>query len=311
MNRPAQLDLQTGRPLHWHDCTTCDAFALDATAYSFLPEALQLDQAKRMLVRHTLFKIHEGTQLPVLEWEYLKRLLDDGTLPTAQELADNLMRWLGKHSPGPGESVEIWYTRHAAALGSRSPEGLLFVLKSMISANLIDGALSVSGGGAGGVLHLILAGWERFEQLKRATVDSRVAFMAMKFGDSALDQAYRDCFKGAVARTGFELRRLDEKQPAGLIDNQLRVAIRGARFLVADLTHGSHGAYWEAGFAEGLGKPVIYTCEKSHFEQVQTHFDTNHHLTIRWTVEELTAAANDLAATIRNTLPAEAKLTDG
>jgi hypothetical protein len=26
---------------------------------------------------------------------------------------------------------------------------------------------------------------------------------------------------------------------------------------------GSHGGYWEAGFGEGRGIPVIYTCEKS------------------------------------------------
>jgi hypothetical protein len=134
--------------------------------------------------------------------------------------------------------------------------------------------------------------------------------MAMKFGDALLDTAYRECFKHAVARTGFELRRLDEGQPAGLIDNQLRVAIRASRFLIADLTHGNNGAYWEAGFAEGLGKPVIYTCEEGHFASARTHFDTNHHLTIRWSADDLRAAADELAATIRNTLPAEATLTD-
>lgn len=121
---------------------------------------------------------------------------------------------------------------------------------------------------------------------------------------------YQDCFKPSVARTGFELRRLDEKQPAGLIDNQLRVAIRQAKFVVADLTHGNLGAYWEAGFAEGLGKPVIYTCEKDHFHNVRTHFDTNHHVTIIWDADELNKAGNELTATIRATLPSDARLTD-
>jgi nucleoside 2-deoxyribosyltransferase len=44
------------------------------------------------------------------------------------------------------------------------------------------------------------------------------------------------------------------------IDDQMRVALRTSRFVVADLTRGNRGAYWEAGFAEGLGRPVIYTC---------------------------------------------------
>ena len=69
----------------------------------------------------------------------------------------------------------------------------------------------------------------------------------------------------AVASAGFDLVRLDEDPQAGSIDERLRVEIRKSRFLVADLTHGNPGAYWEAGFAEGLGKPVIYTCEKDDF----------------------------------------------
>jgi hypothetical protein len=71
--------------------------------------------------------------------------------------------------------------------------------------------------------------------------------MAMKFGDPTLDRMFTECFKRAVAKTGFELRILSENARAGLIDDRLRVEIRQARFLVADLTHSNPGAYWEAG----------------------------------------------------------------
>jgi hypothetical protein len=70
-------------------------------------------------------------------------------------------------------------------------------------------------------LRLTFRGWDRLEELRHATDESRVAFMAMKFGDATLDGVYRNHFKDAVKRTGFELRRLDEKQPAGLIDNHM------------------------------------------------------------------------------------------
>jgi hypothetical protein len=60
--------------------------------------------------------------------------------------------------------------------------------------------------------------------------------MAMPFRNSQLDQVFKECFKPAVYDTGFELRRLDEGQPAGLIDDQLRVRIRTSWFLVAELT---------------------------------------------------------------------------
>jgi nucleoside 2-deoxyribosyltransferase len=136
--------------------------------------------------------------------------------------------------------------------------------------------------------------------------------MAMKYGDAQLDAVFSTCFKPAVEQTGFTLMRLDEEPRAGLIDDHLRLDIRRSRFLVADLSHANLGAYWEAGYAEGLGRPVIYTCRKDVFDdpKAKPHFDTNHHLTVVWDPSDLTAAAMGLKTTIRVTLPSEAKLDD-
>ncbi len=134
--------------------------------------------------------------------------------------------------------------------------------------------------------------------------------MALKFGQPELDEVIKNCFRPAVARAGFELRLLTENQPAGIIDDQLRAAILASRFVISDLTHGSPGAYWEGGFGEGLGRPVIYTCQKSAWEKEKTHFDTNHLVTIIWDLAELNKAEDELTATIRATLRADAKQTD-
>jgi nucleoside 2-deoxyribosyltransferase len=120
---------------------------------------------------------------------------------------------------------------------------------------------------------------QRYEAFKRTQVESRTAFRAMQF-DSEMDRVVKDCFKPAFARTGFELRVLTDGQPAGSIDDQLRVALRTSRFVIADLTHDNNGAYWEAGFSEGLGRPVIYTCRKQKWDAAKSHFDTSHLNTI-------------------------------
>jgi hypothetical protein len=159
-------------------------------------------------------------------------------------------------------------------------------------------------------LKLTIVGWEKHEELRKRTIESHTAFMAMKFGLADLNRVVDECFRPAVARTGFELRLLTDKQPAGLIDDQMRAAILASRFVISDLTHGSPGAYWEAGFGEGLGLPVIYTCEKSKWDEKKTHFDTNHLVTIIWDTAELKTAEDALTATIRATLRAEAKQTD-
>lgn len=162
---------------------------------------------------------------------------------------------------------------------------------------------------------LKLAGWAEVDRMQRQhAADAMLGFMAMPFGDARLDNIVRDYFVPAAKAAGYDLRRLNENQPAGLIDDQLRVRLRTARFVVADLTDGNQGAYWEAGFAEGLGTPVFYTCERSAFHRSETsrgtHFDTNHLVTVLWEEDKLQAAADELKAHIRATLPGEAKLED-
>ena len=134
--------------------------------------------------------------------------------------------------------------------------------------------------------------------------------MAMEFDDQQLDEVFGQVFKPAARRAGFNLVKLTEQPRAGLIDVRLRAELRRARFVVADLTTDNLGAYWEAGFAEGLGRPVIYTCRLDQFENARTHFDVNHSLTIKWDPQRLAVAGQELTDTIRATLPAEAILSD-
>jgi hypothetical protein len=156
---------------------------------------------------------------------------------------------------------------------------------------------------------LTFAGWERFAELRRGTIDSRIAFMAMGYDKSHAEIAFPE-FVRAVDQTGFELRRSEQTPQAGLINNRMRVQIRAAKFVVADLTDDNRGAYWEAGFAEGLNKKVYYTCELAKFSTVRTHFDTEHHFAIKWSLDDLKNPTEELKAAIRNDFPAEAVQSD-
>jgi hypothetical protein len=239
-------------------------------------------------------------------------------LPTPQEQADNLIVWLGQQLDGtPVGRVRERVDVIGAIIGTRgedwSERNVEYVANYLRSKDLITLGWDSGGDPPPRMgIGLTFAGWARYYALERTVTQSRNAFMAMQFNDPAVDGVYKECFVTAVTQTGFSLRRLDEKPEAGLIDNRLRVEIRAAAFLIADLTHRNAGAYWEAGYAEGLGKPVIYTCSRPAFEDAGTrpHFDVNHHTTIIWDADDLTEAAEQLKATIRNTLPAAAKMQD-
>jgi hypothetical protein len=157
---------------------------------------------------------------------------------------------------------------------------------------------------------LTFEGWAEYERLCREVVESKFAFMAMSFGNAVLADIVNEHLAPAVTQTGFQLFRLDARPKAGLIDNRMRVEIRTARFLICDLSDENRGAYWEAGFAEGAGKPVFYTCEASKFDTTRTHFDTEHLFTIKWDAANPAFATDELKAAIRNEFPAEATSPD-
>jgi hypothetical protein len=257
---------------------------------------------------------HHDRGAPVIQ-SYNIEALEPQSLKSPAEQRDALILWIGDHQPSPVDRARATQHEVAAIIGafkSRRPgrsdaeDGLQWLLQQVKGEHLFV----LEETSTEKQFELTMRGWELYRQLKRHTEESRTAFMAMKFNDTELDGIVREHFKPAVAAAGFDLRLLTDGQGAGLIDNQIRARIRAAAFMVADLTHDNDGAYFEAGFAEGLGLPVIYTCEAGKFKEKKTHFDTNHSVTVPWDRADLAGAANALKQTIRNTLPAKAKLTD-
>ncbi len=162
---------------------------------------------------------------------------------------------------------------------------------------------SADGPGSFEDLTLSFDGWERYEELRRGKSDGGYGFVAMKFNDPTLESLISDHVKPAILeQLGISVIDLRDVARASIIDNLMREQIRGSAFVLADLTHDNSGAYWEAGYAEGLGKPVIYLCEQSKFDDTNTHFDTNHCMTVPWSVGEEDAFIERLVATIRRSL---------
>ena len=116
-----------------------------------------------------------------------------------------------------------------------------------------------------------------------AKTDSSQAFVAMWFDDS-VESAYDEGIAPAIQDCGFEAKRIDRDPTVDKIDDAMIAEIRRSRFLVADFTHGNEGArggvYYEAGFAHGLGIPVIFTCRGDMIDEI--HFDTRQYAHITW-----------------------------
>jgi hypothetical protein len=290
------------------DCKRCGLIAVDELfLLTTVRNRLENNPKLRPRLRYWFGRRIDRKHRLDLDPSLFERILSE-ELPAPREQADNLILWMSGQvrEQNPGGAIPFDYGALASIVGAFEGAGVAYIADQLKEAGLIAMAAPT----APNMFRLTFKGWDRFAELSAAQTEIPTAFMAMPFNNPLLDEVFESCFKPATKLAGFELRRNIDNQSAGIIDNQLRVDIRKSRFLISDLTNGNHGAYWEAGFAEGLGKKVIYTCEKSFFTSAKTHFDTNHCTTILWEKENLPLAAKTLTATIRATLPQEARMGD-
>jgi hypothetical protein len=283
------------------ECRRCGNFKVERIAIDDVPLPLA-DERKAALASYTVRKLQDGKP-PILSKQFFDDL-SKRELPSPAELADNLLLFLADRSRGrPGADLSVDHNNPtiAAAIGALNEDDVFWAGRELTEEGLVKGSYLgafLSNG------YITGTGWRRIDKLKRAHVASRYAFFARKFANTDLDRVYVECLQPAVKQTGYDLRTVTQK--AGHIDAIIEDEIRRCRFLIADLTDDNSGAYWEAGFAEGLGKPVIYVCRES----VETHFDTDHRQTVRWDLETLDQTAIRLKAVIRNTLLGDAKQDD-
>jgi hypothetical protein len=140
-------------------------------------------------------------------------------------------------------------------------------------------------------------GWQRLRELAKTGKDPNRAFVAMSFAPELLS-AWINGIKLALEDLGFSPIRIDQTHGEDKIDDRIVAEIRRSGLLVADFTGHRGGVYFEAGFAMGLGIPVVWTCKKSDVEAA--HFDTRQQQHLLWeTPEDLRAKlVNHIAARI-------------
>lgn len=118
-----------------------------------------------------------------------------------------------------------------------------------------------------------------FEGMVGKRVDKSQAFVAMWF-DASVSELYEDGIAPAIRNAGYEPLRIDRREHEGKIDDQIIAEIRRSAFLVADFTGHRAGVYYEAGFAHGLGRRVLFSCKKDQINSL--HFDVRQYNTILW-----------------------------
>ena len=172
----------------------------------------------------------------------------------------------------PDSVLQLWGAM--AISEADTPDEVEFLVEHLARAGMVS-----SQGERPTEITVSVPGYEYVDEASVATQ----AFVAMWFNHETND-AYEQGVRSGIEDAGFNAMRIDRKEHVNKIDDEIIAEIRRSRFLVADFSQGKDGArggvYFEAGFALGLGIPVIYTCRGSDIDKL--HFDTRQYNHIVW-----------------------------
>lgn len=211
-------------------------------------------------------------EVPTLTAERVSEIAKDVARYRPSEKADRLLVALGRISKRPGGVVPLEKRQLVPLAWARDQKESDAYVSWLLDSELIYG------GGPG--YSLRKAGWDRYEELMSAgRATSRRTFVAMWF-DDRMDHIWLDGIKPAIEQAKFKAYRVKGQAQSDRIDAHIIAEIRACRFVVADVTGSRTAVYYEAGFAEGLGKPVIWTCAKK--DEKDMSFDTRQFPHILW-----------------------------
>jgi len=284
------------------ECEVCGSYLASSDLY----ERLRDCQVNEALLPYLSAHVRQATdageeaELTTENWEQFAR--GRMSVPVSQRL-QRLMELVAARS-SVGEWLAIDNQRKLlASLDMKDQEELDFVLAHLHASGLMNrGWVGGRSDGQGGEtdtklgLQLTVTGWNAVAPIGSGVPGT--CFVAMSF-HASLNTAFSEGIVPAVETDcGLRVLRVDRVHHNDNITDRIIGGIRTAQFLIADFTLQRQGVYYEAGFAQGLGRQVIRTCRATDFDKL--HFDTRQFFHLKWNepADLRAALADHIRATV-------------
>lgn len=259
-------------------CHRCGRFDYPATTLRFEPSSKTHQLLLSAWVRE---QNAAGIAIARINPDTFRRL-ENMRLPQLRERANRVLRIFARKYPlnesAAGITVVIGDQEILALSCSALPKDVEMLLTILIEAEMVK-PLIVPKEQRIWAYQITAKGMLAADEMQTPAIASFQGFVAMNFHPS-MDTAWSDGFDKAIKLAGYRPLRIDNKEFLGGISDEIIAEIRRSRFLVADYTGQKNGVYFEAGFALGLGIPVIPACRKD--EIAGLHFDIRHINTLVW-----------------------------
>lgn len=292
------------RNINYYEDPVAGPYGITAIRHQDFDKATQLRVASVLSVRQI-----RGTGFPTIitrdrsetfgRWTMvpLNELLSEYPNSVSEILDDSLIN-LSAMIEHPSSRVEIT-DDNVWILYSHDQESAAYVIRQLERLGFID----VEGPETHddtyfASISIEAEGWLKLDQLRGSgSGDRDQAFVAMWFAEEMNDY-YDDGIFPAIDDLGIKCVRIDNQEHNNKICDEIIKEIKRSKLVVADFSGNRGGVYFEAGFALGLGIPVIWTVRDDHLEKV--HFDTRqyNHIVYKSAAELREKLTNRISATI-------------
>jgi hypothetical protein len=250
------------------ECKRCGPFRYGARAWEKLKKA---PENNRAVIASWLWDQNRFGSVPTIDESNVDALLSMQPLPFLEK-AKRLLIHFAEQSDRLGKPLQLSSPRLDAMVGTLVHDDLVHINQYLLDRGWIEDVL-------GGYWKVTGGGLIQADEWRTSSASSTQAFVAMWF-NSDLDIAWKDGFQKGISGAGYKPMRIDTKEHANKICDEIIAEIRRSRFLVADYTGHRGGVYYEAGYAAGRDLPVILTCRKN--DMANLHFDIRQYNCIDW-----------------------------
>ena len=209
-----------------------------------------------------------------------------------QEILDRILAYIAEKASYPGEAIPIEGDSISPLFYCKNIEEVELYLKYLQTCNFVDIFGKIDAKHYNYKVALTVEGLKKVQEQAKPNIESKQAFVAMRFNDE-MKSIYFEGIKKLEEDTGFTMHRVDMEPFNDKICDKIIAEIRRSRFVIADVTGHRQAVYFEAGFAKGLGLPVIWTCREDDINGCESNFDTRQYNHIYWT------EANELREKLR------------
>lgn len=257
------------------ECKICGRY--ESSHFEDLEYKTYPKEKKAMISAYTRELFEYNSPKPVLHTlseNQIENILERYQKKTIHEKLDRLIQYAEKKSSYFGENIK-------SRIDSSKDYPVTYSKNIWEFKNIFNQARKVGLLQSESRDHLALtwAGWQRAEEIKEAGMLSKKCFVAMSCSEN-MSEIYKQGIKKAVIEAGYEPIFIEKEEHNEKICDLIIVEIRACKFLIVDVTEQRQNVYYEAGFAHGLNRDVIWTCKQDEIEDV--HFDTRQYNHITW-----------------------------